>query len=74
MTTVVSLAVPGVAATEITLRVCAVENAFEISSGLKMDGEKTWGLKMLGLKMEGLKIDGEKMLGLKILGLKIDGV
>ena len=50
------------------LRVCALENACAISSGLKTLGLKTDGENTDGLKTLGLKTDGENTDGLKTLG------
>ena len=84
LTTVVSPAVPGVAATLMTLRVCAVENACASSCELNTDGENTDGENTLGLNTDGentlgLNTDGENTLGLNTdgentLGLNTDGL
>src|SRR6185437_9653269 len=78
LTVVVSSLVPGVAATLITLRVCAVENASasscdENTDGENTDGENTLGLNTDGLKTLGLNTDGENTLGLNTDGLNTDG-
>src|SRR6185437_15258511 len=63
LTVVVSSLVPGVAATLITLRVCAVENASASSCDENTDGENTDGENTLGLNT-----DGENTLGLNTEG------
>jgi nucleoporin p58/p45 len=83
LTVVASSLVPGVAATLITLRVCAVENACASSCDENTDGEKTDGENTLGLNTDGentlgLNTDGENTLGLNTdgentLGLNTDG-
>ncbi len=65
LTTIDSSPVPGVAETPMRLRVCALENACAMSSGLKTlglktDGENTDGLNTLGLKTDGENTDGRE--------------
>ena len=52
LTTTISSPVPGVAETPMMLRVCALENALDSSSGLNVDG---------------LNVDGENVDGLNVV-------